>query len=553
MKRVRSVLLLSICVIGFLLHADSNTWINKPLQPPDTQSPRATLFGFIEDANEAYLYITGEGRAKLSPHARESMIMRMQGYLDVELIAEHIRDQASIEAAIALKEILDRLELPAAQDVPGEGDAELPPLWRIPGTNLKIVLMTEGPNQGEYLFSGETVIRAVSVYDRVASIPMRTEAPATSPGLMHIYRSEPASLWVAKLIDALPDWVRNEVAGQILWQWIGLVLIFVLGLLIMFFTYKLARIRAAKFKENHSWRYVFTLWLPVVAMCVPLWMKHIIKQDLVISGELLRITDFILGLLVLLASLRLIWAIGNRLLVIVINHPQVAENQLDTQFIRLSGRILTVIIVVIVFIEGGKRLGIPLTTLVAGAGISGLAVALAAQDSLKNILGSIMLILDKPFGVNDRIIFKNFQGFVQEIGLRSTKIKLLTGNMASIPNEVLARMEIENVSKRPSLRKVVQLHMPLDTPWRKTEKVLERIREWMQDHEGMPEDQPPRVFLQELSQVSCMIQVMFWYAPPKTTQMLVFSEKLMFEMLKIAEEEGVALKFPLQLPLPPQS
>jgi MscS family membrane protein len=238
-------------------------------------------------------------------------------------------------------------------------------------------------------------------------------------------------------------------------------------------------------------------------------------------------------------------------LALMLNHPKVEENQLDVQLVRLVGRVLTVVAVVVVFLEGGKRLGIPLTTLVAGAGISGLAVALAAQDSLKNILGSVMLILDKPFRVGDRIIAKGYQGFVHEIGLRSTKVKLLSGNLASIPNEALARLEIENVSMRPSLKKVIQLHVPLDTPWQKTHKALERIREVMQNHEGMPEDQPPRVFLDNLNQVSCVIQVMFWYAPPKTLDMMAFSEKVMFDMLKIAEEEGVELRMPFQLPPPP--
>ncbi len=545
----RSFILLGLFAAS-VLSAVTEEILENPLQAPNTSSPRDTLFGFINDFNSAYSFASQKGRSATDPRDRQIVIQRLQGYFDLENLPEYIYTQASMEAGVALKEVLDRLTLPLPEEVPGPDELSGVDTWNLPGTHLQIRRVKTGAREGEYLFSADVVERIPDIYQRVKHLPVRVDGPATTPGLMRWYRSEPVNPRVAMCVNLLPDFFRLPYHGHSVWQWAGLFLVYLIGLLLMIISYHLGRRRASKFREDHIIRYFLTLFFPVTAMLIPLWIKHIIKTDLVLGGDLLRVTDFTLGLLVLLTALRLIWAVGNRLLAVVVNHPKIEENQLDTQFIHLVGRMLTVISVVVVFLEGGKRLGIPLTTLVAGAGISGLAVALAAQDSLKNILGSVMLILDKPFGVGDRIIFKNYQGFVLEIGLRSTKIKLLTGNVASVPNEVMARMEIENVSKRPSLRKSILLHLPLDTPWEKTHKALGRIREWMQNHEGMPEDQPPRIFLNDLSQVSCVIQVMFWYAPAKTTNMLGFCEKAIFEMLKILEEEGIELRIPLQLPAP---
>ncbi|MDF3129832.1 mechanosensitive ion channel family protein [Kiritimatiellaeota bacterium B1221] len=548
MKTTLKFLWVLVLLSGNLLFAQAEQVLKNPLQPPETGSPRETLFGFIEDCNLAFDFMTTNGRSMVDAEDRVILTQRLQGYFDLENLPNYIYTQASMEAAVALKEILDRMELPLPEQVPGPGDLEDLDVWKIPGTHLQIRKMTEGPNEGAFLFSKEVVSRIPEVYKQVKHLPVREDGLKTTPGLMQWFRSEPVSPWVSQVVNVLPDVFRRQLLEHSVWQWAGLVLVYLIGLLLMVLAYKIGRSRASKFRQDHIVRYFLTLSFPVMAMLIPLWMKHLIKNDLVLGGGLLKVTDFSLGLLVLLAALRLIWAIGNRLLVMVVNHPKIEENQLDTQLIRLVGRVLTVITVVVVFLEGGKRLGIPLSTLVAGAGISGLAVALAAQDSLKNILGSVMLILDKPFAVGDRIIFKSHQGFVQEIGLRSTKIKLLTGNMASIPNEVLARLEIENVSARPSLRKSILLHLPLDTPWEKSQRALARIKEWMQDHEGMPEDQRPRIFMNDLTQVSCVIQVMFWYAPAKTTDMLAFSEKAIFEMLKILAEEEIELKVPIQLP-----
>ena len=90
------------------------------------------------------------------------------------------------------------------------------------------------------------------------------------------------------------------------------------------------------------------------------------------------------------------------------------------------------------FIFGGQYLGIPIATLLASAGIGGVAIALGAQDTLKNLFATITLMADKPCRVGERIHFGGYTGFVEDIGLRSTNLRLLDGHLVTIPNNELA-------------------------------------------------------------------------------------------------------------------
>ena len=100
----------------------------------------------------------------------------------------------------------------------------------------------------------------------------------------------------------------------------------------------------------------------------------------------------------------------------MIGMPHINPRGLDAQFIRIMARLLGITLATVVFLEGGQYLGIPVTTLLASAGVGGVAVALAAQDMLKNLFGTIMLMADKPFRVGDRIIADGYDGMWKRSG-----------------------------------------------------------------------------------------------------------------------------------------
>jgi len=542
--------LVAAATLGHVVLAEET---HNPLKPADTSDPRATLNSFIDACNELYEILRAERNANRRNPKLVPLVDRAIDCLDMSEIPEYAREGAEGDAIVYLKEVLDRIDLPPDEEVPDaktiaeEGGPEEFTSWRIPNTRITIARVEEGLRRGEYLFTSETVRRSPEFYEYVKELPYRTERPAVSRGFLDWYLSKPGSPTVAALVHRLPDGFRNRVYGLAVWQWIGLVFAILLGLLVMFAAYYFGRSRSERMREKGVVRYCVTLLFPVVAMLVPLGLKYVVWENLTIRGGPLYTITFSANLVFLAALLVVIMGAGSRIAEIIISSPRIHPRGLDAQLIRIICKLLSLVATVIVFLEGGKHLGIPLTTLLASAGVGGLAVALAAQDTLKSLFGSMMILLDKPYRAGERVIVGDYDGVVEEIGLRSTKLRLLTGHMASIPNEEMARNRIENVGRRPHIRRVTDLHVPLDTPRVKLEKAIELIRATLDDHEGMAPDFPPRVFFNEFNPDSFNIRIMYWYHPPNYWDFLAFSEKLNLAVYRVFDEQGIRFALPTRV------
>ncbi|NLD37125.1 MAG: mechanosensitive ion channel family protein [Desulfatiglans sp.] len=188
----------------------------------------------------------------------------------------------------------------------------------------------------------------------------------------------------------------------------------------------------------------------------------------------------------------------------------------------------------------------PITSIVAGLGIGGLAVALAAQDSIKNFFGSIVLFVDKPFEIGNRVVVDGHDGVVETIGFRSTKIRNLDGHLITIPNGELANKMIRNIGKRPYIKRTANITITYDTPPEKIESALEIIKGLLANHEGMDEAFPPRVSFSEFNADSLNILVIYWYHPPDYWAYMDFSERFNKELFRRFNEEGIDFAFPTQ-------
>jgi MscS family membrane protein len=169
---------------------------------------------------------------------------------------------------------------------------------------------------------------------------------------------------------------------------------------------------------------------------------------------------------------------------------------------------------------------------------------LAAQDTLKNFFGSLMIMLDKPFAIGQRVTFGGYDGVVEEIGFRSTRVRTLTGHQVTIPNEKVASESVENVGRRPSIRRLANITITYDTPPSKVEKALAIIREILENHEGMESDYPPRVFFNEFNDTSLNLIMLYWYHPPDWVAYMAFSERVNLQIMRAFEAEGIEFAFP---------
>ncbi len=164
------------------------------------------------------------------------------------------------------------------------------------------------------------------------------------------------------------------------------------------------------------------------------------------------------------------------------------DSTLDDQLVPFIRKTLRVFIVVLAFMFLVQNLGYSISGLLASLGLGGLAVALAAKDSLSNIFGSIMILLDRPFTIGDWIKAGDMEGVVEEIGFRSTRIRTFSKTMITVPNSVLMNMSIDNFSKMPKRRIKLTVGVTYDTTSKQMREAVTAIRTLLREHPAIHQD-----------------------------------------------------------------
>jgi len=221
------------------------------------------------------------------------------------------------------------------------------------------------------------------------------------------------------------------------------------------------------------------------------------------------------------------------------------DNKLDRNFVqlvRIVSRVLVVAFGVIYLLQAVT--GKPMNTLLAGLGIGGLAVALAAQDTLKNLFGSIMIMLDKPFVVGDWVIADGVEGTVEEIGFRSTRIRTFPGKLVAIPNERMAAINIENVQLKPYMRRWLDITITYDTPPAKVERAVQIIKDILAEREEVKSKNTPKVLFSDFNDASLNILVVYWFYKNDFWEYRAFNEEINFAIMRAFEREGIEFAFP---------
>ncbi len=523
----------------------------QPKLSADTSSPRGTLMLFLGEMNELFEIIRSRkfidrGDPKYAPR-----VMRIFSCLDLSEIPDYYREDFAAEAAVCLKEVLDRVQLPPAEEIPGPEELEsaesAEPLlrWQVPNTQITIVRVLQGPRKGEYLFSPGTVRRAPLLYQRMKTLPYRKQGHPVSPGFYQWWLGTPGHPVVAAWVERLPAWFRTRISWLAVWQWLGLTLAAVVSVGLMVLLYRWGWSRGESIRQESLFRYWFTLLFPLLAMCVPLGFKHVVWEYLTIRGQALYVINFTADMIFLLGLIAVILGFSNRLADSVVAMRSMQQRGVDVYLVRILSRALGLVAAAVVFLEGGRYLGLPITTLLASAGIGGLAIALSAQGMIKGIFGTMTILMDKPYRVGERIIVKDYDGVVEEIGLRSTKLRqTLTNHIISIPNDLMADAEVINVGRRRNILRKTDLRIPIDASREKVVRAVEAIRQVLRDHEGMDPDYPPRVYFNEFNPDSYNIRIMYWYSPPDVWAWYAFTERVNLEICRIFEEQQIPFSLP---------
>lgn len=555
---IHAILVLSLWHPGGVLAADAD----NPLSTADTSSPRETLRGFVETLNQGHAQVKeiiksylGSSRLYLSAGERTEVdhvherIELARRTLNLSELPAALSGSLSTYRVLQLKEVLDRIELPTLETIPDAAAMESAQFkrWSVPGTEITIALVKQGPRAGEYLFSPQTVERLPEFYRRIKHLPYQ---PGATAGWYESYRYGGAGLRRVipyKWMMALPDWAKVLILDQPVWRWFGMVIV----LLSAAGLFRLTRRAAAAWAKRGSGselrsRWSQVAWVIAMLILIPL-VIHVLVENLRLSGHVLEVASLSLWGIFTLMLTWAVWLASTVLAESVVASQQLLAGSIDSQLIRLGMRLVATILSVTILVIGAQQLGIPAYSVIAGLGVGGIAVALAAKDSLANLLGSLLIMFEKPFRVGHWIKVGNTEGIVESIGFRSTRIRTFYNSLISIPSNQLVNTTVDNMAmrKRRAVRTV--LHISYTTPADKVEQFIAAIKQLI---EKSPHTYKEwfRIRLDDFGEYGLQILVNFLLEVDENLVEQAERQRILLEILKLAETMDIQFAIPPRLP-----
>lgn len=219
------------------------------------------------------------------------------------------------------------------------------------------------------------------------------------------------------------------------------------------------------------------------------------------------------------------------------------RSRLDDQLIPIFQKTIRVFLYAICIIYIIQAMGYSISGIVAGLGIGGLAVALAAKDTLANLFGSITLITDRPFRVGDWIRVGDDEGYVEQIGFRSTRIRTFPKTQITIPNSIIANTSINNFSRMPKRRVKMTVGVTYETSADQMEAVVNKIRDLLGNHSEVDQEFSIVNFT-DFGASSLDILVYYFTKSTKWAHYLQVRQGINLSIMRIIEESGLSIAFP---------
>ncbi|MCA9755980.1 MAG: mechanosensitive ion channel [Candidatus Eisenbacteria bacterium] len=501
--------------------ADSTSASTSSTADIRLRSPRATMMGFLDAIND----VARGTKERIDDAVR---------CLDLESIPASIRSERAPQLAVELKEVIDRTRYVIADEIPD--DAQGPPYVFLRRQEGEIVLAAN--ERGEWRFTAGTVesiptlLRATEDQERVKGV---LESPLSiAPGLW-VQSKVPTSLRTSRL------WLED-------WQWIGLFLLIFLGILLDRIVAGVVMSNLKRFlsrkKVTIAEKFLKDGLRPIglLAMALTWWfgLRYLALPD--------RFFVVLLLAARLVAAVAGLWA-GFRATDVIAEYlmkqAQTTESKLDDVLIPMFRKALKVFLTVIGILFIANSLDLDITAFLAGLGLGGLALALAAKDTIENLFGSLTVLLDRPFNVGDWIKLAGQEGTVTEVGFRSSRIRTFYDSVITIPNSHLINNTVDNMGARRYRRWSTKLGVQYDTTPEQIEAFCEGIREIIRNHPYTRKDYF-HVYVNEFAASSLEILLYVFHEAPDWQTELRERHRLFLDILRLARRLGVQFAFPTQ-------
>lgn len=359
---------------------------------------------------------------------------------------------------------------------------------------------------------------------------------------------------VAKSVEELPEWIDKWAPHWSLTKWgqnsimsliVSLIIVIgaiIVGKLMYWIIGKFVKTLAAKTKSGLDDILVDKLEEPVVYGLVILGFYWGFNRLHFTNS----VDSFFASIFMIIFILNVTWLIVRVLDSMVEEYlvPRVAksENELQDQLLPILRKTIKAVLWAFGVIIALSNSGFDVAALIAGLGIGGLALALAAQDTVKNIFGGIMVFLDKPFKLKERIKINGMDGFVEEIGVRSTRLRTLEGRLITIPNGQFSDNAVENITKEPNRKVVVNLGLTYQTTPDQMDRALQILQNIVLSNAKLTDD--CLVSFNSWGDFSMGILFVYYICQPE--DILIAQTEVNLSILRQFNEEGLDFAYPTQ-------
>ena len=503
MRRRLSALAVSVACAGLLAAAAGAAEGTR-------DTPRASMLGYLEASRDAEYRLAAQ-------------------YLDLRPVPVNRREQRGPKLARELKVVLDRtlwVDVDALSDAPeGHRDDDLPArrerVGEVPTESGPVPILLERVGD-EWLISGSTVSRIPALYAELGYGPLEEYIPAP---LLEIH------------------FLELE-----LWQWIGLILALVVAYaLASGLALGAARAFApllARTETEIDDQLLKAATSPLTAtLAITLFYPAARALSLSVPAQ-----RFVGGLCKGLVVVTIAW-LAMRLIDLgteVVHRRMVAAgNVAGTSLLPIGRKLAKVFLLALAILSLLDNLEYDVTGLIAGLGIGGLAVALAAQKTFQNFFGSMELVADRPVAVGDFCRFGDKVGTVEDIGLRSVRIRTLDRTLVTVPNSEFASLQLENFAARDRIRFYTVLGLRYETTAEQLRFVLVELKKLLVAHPKVHPD-PARVRFIGFGAYSLDLEIYAYVDTPDWAEFLAVREDLLLRIMEIVESTGSGFAFPSQ-------
>jgi MscS family membrane protein len=349
--------------------------------------------------------------------------------------------------------------------------------------------------------------------------------------------------------DSLPDWLQYRIFSIKLYQYFMIVAFFLISLILYrifswiigYFLIRIfEKIRLPKFASSFvkptakpfSFLTVILLnriFLPTIHL--PIDAHHFIQTGL----------NALLPVAFAMIAYKLVDLVGD----ILARMAEKTKSTVDDQLVPLAMKTMKVLVVIFSGLYILKSFEVDITPLLAGVSVGGLAFALAAQDMLKNFFGSITIFSDQPFEIGDWIVFDGTEGTVEEIGVRSSRVRTFYNSLISIPNGKLADMTIDNMGRREFRRYSTNISLTYDTPPDLIDAYVEGLKKIVDTHPLTRKDYY-QIHLNNFNESSLDVLLYIFFKVPDWTQELEARHDIINAAIRLADDLGVRFAYPTQ-------